>query len=241
MEPHRVAPIVPSGPDPEVVARIEQMQAEHRQAREAAAPARKAAILAGPELRDLEAALACMCGCHPRGPDLTLHEGGKACPCQQTPEERRAAFDKLLSLTVDIDDSVADHDDALREAGEALGLELDVAGGIAPFRLEGRCDGVRFALRARHEVYRLHVPDPLEADVDPSDPYAARWLIDSGDDEQLFDPDEPGRPARLVAAAVRRFIAQHRCAPTHKERDSRVCPDCGTELHPAETWTTPHT
>ncbi len=236
MEPRRVAPAVPSGPDPEAVARIEQMRADHRQAQEAAAPARKAALLAGPKLRNLDAALACVCGCHPRGPDLTLHKGGVACPCQQTPEERRAALDELLSLAEGIGDPVADNDDALREAGEALGLQLDVAGGIAPFQLAGRCDGVRFALRARHDVYRIYVPDPLEGDIDPSDPCVARWLIDSGDDAQLFDPEEPGRPVRLAAAAVRRFVVQQRCVPTHGTRDSRACPDCGAELQPADTW-----
>lgn len=57
----------------------EKIRADAQAEREASRPARRAALAAGPGLRDIESALECHCSCHPRPADAELHDGGVSC------------------------------------------------------------------------------------------------------------------------------------------------------------------
>ncbi|MGY1709158.1 hypothetical protein ACI8AC_06560 [Geodermatophilus sp. SYSU D00758] len=97
-------------------------------------------------LRDPVAALDCVCGCHPRL-DLAVHGGaGQAgCGCQQTPEERQAAVQRLFASPAEtrpeLEQLRAEEEQALAARAAELGVQVRIAVGAAPFVLAGRSTG----------------------------------------------------------------------------------------------------
>jgi hypothetical protein len=219
--------------------RAENWRREQRENEERTRPVRRAMMeVSGVPLRDLDAALGCLCGCHPRI-DLELHGGGANCPCQQTPEERRAAFDSFLAAL-----PASDPDDAQRAAAEkasfdARAAELEVTATVAvsaaPFVITGTVDGRGFYLRERHGVWRVTIAPDDEPGIDPWAAPVERATLDvaSGSDDDLVDPEGGFGAVRaldVAVTAVRTYLRQCACPHTTAPRHARYCPRCGTAL-----------
>lgn len=207
----------------------------------AMAPARRAALEAGPVLRDLDAAIGCGCACHPRPSDPGLHEGGVTCPCQLTAAERAESLEELLELLSDGSEEQEAHEGEMRRradvAAASLGVELRAIGGAAPFVIRGVVDGRGFYLRERHDVWSVVVaPD--------DDPVADPWMLDrrvpvivvaSGESSALecdgvFDPV---RALEVAVDAARIFLLRRSCL---HHGAVRFCPVCGVEVSMADAW-----
>lgn len=112
-----------------------RQRAERDAAREAARPARRAAILAGPALRDVDAAVDCLCACHPRPAEVGLHNGGPSCQCQQTEVERAARMKALREGwndhtemgRLDAERYSREQRQLVADEAEALGVEARIA------------------------------------------------------------------------------------------------------------------
>jgi hypothetical protein len=226
-------------------AELDRQRGEREAAREAARPARRAAILTGPALRDVEAAVDCMCSCHPRPGDVDLHEAGQSCRCQLTETERAARMsawlDSLDELPVDPDEERAEREREERFAAEAaaLGVEARIKASFAPFVIVGVCDGRGFYLRERHGCYRV----TIAPDDDPgSDPWAAESTepsidVASGDVSELDDHGQyaPAKALRVAVQAVRSALARNTC--NHRRVESEpFCPSCGVRIDDADAW-----
>ncbi len=221
----------------------EHWRAEMEATRVALEPARRAAILAGPPLRDVDAAVACHCSCHPRPADPGHHEGGATCSCQLTPDERRQIRDDLFA---DLPDDggywgeVHDRLEAdLTAEAVALGVEATLTATFAPFVITGTCDGRAFYLRERHGAYRV----TMATDDDPTtDPWAAPATepsvdVAGGDENELRGADGQLSAAvalRLAVDAVRTTLVRARCG--HRPAAGPYCPDCGVALADAAAW-----
>lgn len=236
-------PALPSErPDPSVVGDVDALRQKVEQDRQAAAPARRAALDAGPALRDSDAADACLCSCHPRGEDRALHDGGVSCPCQQSPQERSASRERLFAVLAELsaaqDVRAQAEQAAVAAAAADLGLAQVSAGGAAPYQVEGVCDGLFFVLRERHGQFDVRVPDEQAGpDADPREAQVGYYRIAAGDAEQLYgDRDDLARPVYVAARAVRRYLARLSCTHAHTPAGSRVCCGCGMELVDAARW-----
>lgn len=225
----------------EWAAEAARMRADHVASKAAQEPARRAALAAGPSLRDVEAAVACSCSCHPSPADQRLHEGGAACPCQLTNEERAESLEKLLVSLSETGVGQESYETEMRlradEVAERLGIELRDIGGAAPFVIRGVVDGRGFYLRERHDLWSVVIaPD--------DDPAADPWTLDrsvpvievasgaSSDLEQdgIF---EPAHVLEVAVDAVRLFQLRRSC--TH-ENAARFCPTCGVAMSQADAW-----
>ncbi len=223
-----------------------RVRAEVAAKRAVSHPLRRAAILAGPPLRDVDAAVECRCSCHPRTCDVDLHDGGQSCSCQDTDEQREArrkAFrDAWSALTDDFAEEHGFHEERQRlfdiEAAD-LGVEARIEIQAAPFVIVGTCDGRGFYLRERHGTYRV----TIAADEDPgSDPWTAEPTESSidvagGDDDELVRDGRfsPAAALRIAVAAVRTALARNICV--HQEVGSGpYCPACGAPLADAGAW-----
>lgn len=228
-------------------AAFERDRAAQEAAREAARPARRAAILVGPVLRDVEAAVECLCSCHPRPAELDRHGGGQACPCQETEDERAARMKAFREVwNEDIEQEYIDEERYFHEQqelvaaeAEALGVEASIQVWAAPHVIAGVCDRRGFYLRERHGSYRV----TIAADDDPgSDPWIAEPTepsidIAGGDECELEDG---GRfswvvALRVTVQAVRTALARNACE--HRRIGSEpFCPSCGVRIEDAEAW-----
>jgi hypothetical protein len=129
----------------------------------------------------------CYCSCHPRLPDSDFHDGGFDCPCQRTPEERRAAWDEFRRSLDEFwasDEGQAIH--AKSEAEEQalliwLAAHPNVVvtshGGMAPEQWEGSIDGRRFYFRERHDEWRI------ELDLRGTGRFVKVWTSADSEDE----------------------------------------------------------
>ncbi|MGH3815820.1 MAG: hypothetical protein ACRDUV_25785 [Pseudonocardiaceae bacterium] len=228
-------------------------QAEERRAEQARKdaqqrPARLAALRTGPALRDLDAAADCGCSCHPRLAELELHDGGVACPCQKTPEERTQAWDDLFA-EIDArgpDPGVEAGETELARAAEALGVCARWRCLAAPFVITGRVDGRGFYLRERHGDYCVTVADDDDPAADPWELPAERSTLDiaEGSEEDLLGP-EGGfcltQALTVAVDAVRTFLARRACSheqPWHEEHV--FCSRCGVRFAEADRWAESH-
>lgn len=238
--PRQVLPATPEQ-QADAAATVGRIRAQAAEADAAARPLREAMFAAvaaaGIELRDLAAALGCPCGCHPRI-DTGRHEGGRSCPCQQTPAERAAAREQLLAMFADLHAGEDTELDAYHAAIAARAAELGVDARItvlgAPFVLTGTVDGRGFYLRERHGSYRV----VISADADPAaDPWAADpsvltlEIADGADDTFHVDGRfDAGRALTVAVAAVRSYLRQHGCTHPRAAAGDRYCAGCGTGL-----------
>ena len=220
-------------------AEIERLQRQHQERTAALAPARRAALEAGPPLRDLEAAVRCQCGCHPRPAEPSLHDGGVTCSCQATDAERAAARDALLVYLAELGESPIESliDRESSSWADELGIELISIGGAAPFVVRGRCDGRGFYLRERHDLWRVEIAPDDDATADPwgLDPYASTIIVAEGSSSD-FETDgrfDPKRALEVAVDSVRLFLARRDCAHPGAER---FCPHCGVDMREASRW-----
>lgn len=220
----------------------ERQRAEEQAAWEADRPARRAAILAGPGLSDVDAAVECRCTCHPHPADMSRHDGGESCHCQGPDpafaallevinEPGRESTGELLSMR--------ERTQAVAAEAEALGVEASVVLGAAPFVIVGVCDGRGFFLRERGGHYRVTIAPDEAAGSDPWTAGSAEPAIDiaSGYESDLV---HEGRFSSVVALrvavdAVRTALARNFC--DHRLVESEpYCPSCGVRREEAEAW-----
>lgn len=228
-------------------AAFERDRAERQAARDAARPARRAAIVAGPVLRDVEAAVECLCSCHPRPAEFDRHGGGQSCPCQETEDGRAVRMARFREVwNEDIEQEYLDEERYFQEQRElvaaeakALGVEAGIQVWAAPHVLVGLCDGRGFYLRERHGSYRVTIAPDNDPGSDPwfADPTAPSIDIADGDEHEL---EHDGRFSWVVALraavqAVRTAVARNTCR--HRRIGSEpFCPSCGVRVGEADAW-----
>lgn len=228
-------------------AAYERDRVEREAAREAARPARRTSILAGPVLRDVEAAVECLCSCHPRPAEIDRHDGGQTCPCQETEDERAAHMTAFRDLwNEEIEQEYLDEEryfDEQRELiaaeAEALGVEADIQVWGAPHVIVGVCDGRGFYLRERHGSYRVTIAPDDDPGSDPwfADPTELSIDIAGGDECELEDDGTFSWliTLRVAVQAVRTAIARNTCE--HRRIESEpFCPICGVCIDEAKAW-----
>lgn len=210
-------------------------------AKTAQEPARRAAIATGPTLRDVDAAVACSCSCHPGPADPRLHDGGVSCPCQLTDEQRSASLNELLGILSETAASEGSFETEMRrradETAARLGVEVREIGGGAPFVIRGVVDGRGFYLRERHDLWSVVI-------APGDDPLADPWVLDrsvpvievaSGDSGALEKEGvfEPVHALEVAVNAVRLFLLRRSCMHANA---ARFCPVCGVEMSQADAW-----
>src|SRR5580704_1023564 len=228
-------------PDPEEQARLAQEIKRHQRAqarrRTRERPLRRRLLEAqGLPLRDLEAAVNCICSCHPRA-DTSLHRAGRSCPCQQTNTQRKASFRRLTKIIAELastESGFSQMDHAVERRAQELDVTASIASPGAPFALIGKVGNRGFYLRERHDRYRVTVsPD----DHPESDPWSAERESATVDIAEGTSADFEGEDGSFFAAnaldiaviAVRTYLRRQKC--THQTlRDARYCPDCGLLL-----------
>jgi hypothetical protein len=204
-------------------------------------PARRTVLANGPTLRDLEAAVACSCSCHPRPAETRLHDGGSSCPCQSTGEERAAALDELRGVLQEASAGEFSYEERMREtmaaAAARLGAELRHAGGWAPFVITGVVDGRGFYLRERHDCWRVEIApdedplaDPCVLSSDVPTIVVAEGVSEALEGDGAFDAV---RALEVAVHATRLFLLRRDCAHPQAQR---FCPGCGVEVDDSAAW-----
>lgn len=239
----RVQRFVPPDPDKQaaVAADLARVREEFVAARLAAEPARRKAIADGPQVRDIDAALACGCSCHPRPADSTHHDGGMSCPCQLTDEQRAASREEFLaalaSLTQEEESFQNDLQERVARAADRLQVDVRYLGGAAPFVIRGVADGRGFYLRERHDLWSVVIaPD--------DDPGADPWGLDhrvpvievasgASDSLEIGGRFDHVHALEVAVEAVRLFLLRRSCAHVNAQR---FCPDCGVQTTQAAAW-----
>jgi hypothetical protein len=184
-------------------------------------------------VRDLDAAAACECSCHPRPGEQGRHHGG-LCQCQWTDQERAAHMAELIRLMEqhrpEQEALWRERDEAIAVAAAELQIEATEESPGAPWVIVGHVDGRRFYLRERWETYEIVISPADDPDLDP-------WRLDSGilvRDGVAGDLLTAGRvdyrrALRVVAEAVRNHLRRETCAHPHDDAD-RFCPACGLPM-----------
>ena len=129
----------------------------------------------------------CSCSCHPRVPDLDLHDYGFGCPCQESPEERQRRWEECQAESDAFWDSAegqalvaqnqAQEDRLLVWLASNPHVSVRSYGGTVPEQWWGSVDGHTFFFRERHDDWRI------ELDLRPSGHFYKAWTGgDLGDD-----------------------------------------------------------
>lgn len=195
-------------------------------------------LRAGPALRDLNAAAACHCGCHPRIGDY--HEGGVACPCQQTPEERKEATALMFAALADLGNTLGW--DVKQDEFDATAERLGVTNAViecqaAPAVVSGIVDGRFFYLRERHGTWRVTLAPEDDPTLDIWDHTEIRRGVDiaSGSEDDLYSANVPFSFAYMLEFAVK-IVRDHvrRAGCSHAKAyactSANFCPTCGVRL-----------
>lgn len=236
VQPRPWKPPVDPAEAAEAASRWETLRAQRDAEWAAGAPLRRALIAAAGELRDVDAAVDCRCGCHPRVSEL--HDGGATCGCQLTDDERAEAQRRLLDTLAELHDSFEprardDEAAAVARAGE-LDVELRSYGGLAPLVCRGVVDGHGFFLRERHGSWQVVVTAHPDGHDPWGDGHEDDQLIASGDESALLDHDgrvDPGLVVTAAVVAVRRWLLADCPHPDVTGRDdTNFCPRCGTAV-----------
>ena len=201
-------------------------------------PARLAAVRSGPALRDEQAAADCCCSCHPRQAQADLHAGGTSCPCQLTPEERKAAWVRFFASAADL--GLGRLEDEMREDLQRRAAELGVTAELtlvaAPLVVSGRVDGRGFYLRERHGDWRVTIAADDAPGSDPwtTSPETTTLDIAEGTENELCDPDgrlDLARTLDVAVDAVRTYLLRRGCPHEQAETaEHRFCRRCGVRL-----------
>lgn len=218
---------------------VEQSMSAVRERWEAEKEKRVEVLGSGPQLRDVDAAADCHCGCHPTPADTHFHDGGVSCSCQLTQEERQVAFEELFaSLKGSMAQySPQEHEQFLQELSELFDADIREAGGAAPYVVRGVVDGRFFYLRERHGIWRVEIApddDPLLDIWENSlPPEVNRVVVAEGSASTLYRDDDKTHPVRVAVKAVKSFFLRRSC--TH-ENIASFCPHCGIAADEIDQW-----
>lgn len=177
----------------------------------------------------------CHCSCHPHLPSSDMHDYGFACPCMQTPEERRAFWDQWEAERDEFWDSEEGHairarrqaeeDELQAWVGADPGVTVGSHGGMCPEQWWGSVDGHSFYFRERHDHWRI------ELDLRPSGHFRRVWTGGSLDDDsslELRESEEgdviaegvtgapgygnsPLERARMIVTTIRDHLLRQTC------------------------------
>lgn len=215
---------------------------ERERAREERTAARRQLLAVQPgNIRNLDAAAACECSCHPRPGHPDLH-GGALCSCQWTHQDRAAhlrEFNLIIEQQRPEQEALQlENMRALAAAAAELDIEAfeEVPG--APWVITGRVDGRRYYLRDRWDSYTVVVAPANQPDLDPwRAPSGTRLVVvRSGDSSDLFTGRWVNyrRVLRVIASVVRTQLRREACTHPHSDAD-RFCPACGVPLRDEAT------
>ena len=203
-------------------------------------PVKREALQAGPLLRDLEAAMACGCSCHPKPASPDSHDGGVTCHCQQTPAERKAAFNKLFEFTGEDWEAERIWEERvtaeLQLEAERLGVTAKVVIQAAPLVITGVCDGRAFYLRERHGSWRVTIATDDDPLADPWESPLEETTIDiaSGEDNDFNNEDgffSRAIALRVAVTSVRGALLRNYCQHEEPDFDAHLyCRWCGAAL-----------
>jgi hypothetical protein len=216
-------------------------RAERDRMRALERPRRREVLELGPQLRSLDAAVDCQCGCHPRPAQIETHDGGTSCPCQLTKAERRKAlaefFDSNWELDPEVTEQLRVRSEAFKREANRLNAQAEVRVEAAPFVISGIVDGRAFYMRERSGRYRVTIAtddDPLN---DPwnSDPEVPTIDIAAGSEAEFYDTDGVFRQDRALAITIdciRSHFLRRDCEhEPPSEAAHRFCRKCGVDLH----------
>ncbi|GAA3817072.1 hypothetical protein CSO01_36710 [Cellulomonas soli] len=223
-----------------------QSARERRRAAEVAAR-RRLLELDPTGVRDIEAAAACFCACHPRPADPDSHGGGRSCPCQLTPEELRALRARTSKLLKEhstaLEAAQREREQRLVDIAADLGIEAREDNLYAPWVIVGRVDGRGFRMRERSDRYAIVIAPDDSPTIDPwNAPDGTQTItVRTGDASDLGNVGPPDYRLALtvITETIRTFLRQRTCPHPHADGDW-YCPRCGLTLvdltrPPAET------
>lgn len=208
---------------------------------------KKLPLLLGMGLKDLNAAVECMCSCHPNPGDVSLHDNGLSCNCQLTPEERKIKTNELFETLQMLgeNDSLTEFNENNRKnaftKAQELGITLESIGGLAPFTLDGIINNRRVYVRARHEVYAINLATPEDplADISFDKEHiiveeGPEWVLfpeyNTNVDESIpLDYMQYAKVVEYVTNAVRGYLLRETCKHP-RSNGFNFCPECGTQL-----------
>lgn len=207
-------------------------------------------------LRDVEAALDCLCSCHTRwfGQPSNArypgtkdkdphHDGGKSCPCQRTEEERKQS-------SLDFRKWLDEHHRWLEESGiaqaqrrdKAEAEELALSYGFsewkflsiaAPLQWEGTYQGDYIYFRERHGTWRLERSESKDAEDETV--IARGHEGEFAPDKDWMDNGTEGIVTRSVRMALEHLDVNQRqngCEHARATEDDVFCRDCGQRIVP---------
>lgn len=199
---------------------------------------RRALLNAGPVLRDVDAAVECPCGCHPRVGDL--HDGGVTCPCQKTPEEREADMKEFLAAMAEL--NYDSNFGVQKEEFDTAAVELGVTDAViecqaVPTVVSGVVDGRFFYLRERHGTWRVTIAPDDDPLLDVWDHTTIRQGVDiaSGSEDDLYPEEGQFSFAHVLEFAVqvvRDYLRRNVCSHAASRAcvHANFCPTCGVRL-----------
>lgn len=195
-------------------------------------------LVSGVELNNLETALDCICGCHPKAPTFSLHDGGRTCSCQLTPEQlkkqRHSALKNLSRISQKIQPVYNANHEEFNKRVEELNIQAKIEVSGAPFVIVGNVDGRGFYLRERHGEYRVTIAPNSDPSSNPWDSQGEVIDIVSGSESE-FSTDKNKlfsiKALEISVSSVRAYLRQIQCQ--HDSVNTRYCPNCGKELIPA--------
>ncbi len=238
--PPKVRQLVRSSPEEQATRsqewEVERAQRDQKRIDER--PRRRAVIELGPSLRDVDAAVECHCGCHPRPAELETHGGGVSCACQQTPAERETLWREFEAFEPDpelVEEQRMRTEEFEREATR-LGVQATVRVEAFPFVIGGVVDGRGFYMRERSGSYRItiaHDDNPLD---DPWSSDAEVPTIDIAVGSEAEFRDENGTPSQtltlqITVQSIRTYLLRGNCThETPTNATHRFCRHCGIQL-----------
>lgn len=192
------------------------------------------ALLSGPSLKDVAAAVSCPCSCHPSPGSPHLHNSGVSCPCQLTPQERHDSMQKFIDESRSLHGDLEHQQRLERLKAEALALSLNCTlmhfGGGAPFVISGIVDQHGFYLRERHDMYSIVVSLDAGFSQDlwlSASGVGVASIVSSDTDDLLTDGVFDSLKALKTAVfAVRLYVLRLSCS---HENAGRFCPQCGID------------
>ena len=210
-------------------------------------PVKRDVLGTGPLLRDLEAAVDCICACHPSPATMNLHNGGVSCNCQLTATQRAEQFNELLAAREESLDAFGADDAATLAAFAAVSAELTVEADLRswefPLVVAGTCDGRSFFFRERGGSWSVQIAADAACGDLWDDSRATGIKIAGGDSLDLRDHKggiSPASALRCAVDAVRLSALRNSC-PHEQPPNSghRFCRRCGVELQKADLWRWP--
>jgi hypothetical protein len=198
-------------------------------------------------LKDLSAAVDCMCSCHPNPGDISLHDNGLSCNCQLTDAERKERSKELFQTLQNLSANYSNKEfnETIRKnaffKAEELGITIESIGGAAPFTMDGIIDNRRVYVRSRHDIYSINLApesDPL-SEISFDEEYiiveeGPEWVLFPEHNTSDLEVDELNYMlysyvVEYVTNAVRVYLLREKCKHP-RGSGFYFCPECGSQL-----------